>query len=163
MVSYVEIETDGWRFQPRVAAVCVWRDHVLLQQALDGEFWVLPGGRILPLELTADALARTLQWELAEEVTIERLLWVMEYVSQMAGRPLHEIGFYYAVALPRNSRLLELAHDHAGVERGRELRLRWFPIRDLPDVPLLPDFLRTAIADLPAGPQHVVRVDATVA
>src|SRR5215210_4968253 len=58
MVTYVEIETDDWRFQPRVAAVCVWRDHVLLQAALDGHFWVLPGGRILPLEPTAVALAR---------------------------------------------------------------------------------------------------------
>ena len=159
MVSYVEIEADGWRFQPRVAAVCVWRDHVLLQKALDGAFWVLPGGRVMPLELTADALARTLTWELAEDVTVERLLWVMEYVTQMAGRPLHEIGFYYAVALPRKSRFLELAHDHAGVERGRELLLRWFPIGALPDVALLPDFLRTALANLPTGPMHVVRVD----
>ena len=54
--KYVEIHGDGWRFQPRVAAVCVWQDHVLLQGALDGPFWVLPGGRLLPLELTADAL-----------------------------------------------------------------------------------------------------------
>jgi hypothetical protein len=27
MVNYVEIDTDSWRFQPRVAAVCVWQDH----------------------------------------------------------------------------------------------------------------------------------------
>jgi hypothetical protein len=28
-VNYVEIDSEDWRFQPRVAAVCVWRDHVL--------------------------------------------------------------------------------------------------------------------------------------
>ena len=74
-VNYVEIDAGGWRFQLRVAAVCVWRDHVLLQGALDGDFWVLPGGRVLPLEQTADGLVRTMRWELDQEVTVKRLLW----------------------------------------------------------------------------------------
>ena len=46
---YVEIHADEWRFQPRVAAVFVWQGHVLLQGSLDSAFWVLPGGRLLPL------------------------------------------------------------------------------------------------------------------
>ena len=97
MSNYVEIDADAWRFQPRVAAVCVWQDHVLLQEALDGEFWVLPGGRLQPLELTADALIRTMRWEIGQEVTVGRLLWVMEYIAPIAGRPVHELGFYYAL------------------------------------------------------------------
>jgi ADP-ribose pyrophosphatase YjhB (NUDIX family) len=156
--DYVEIEADGWRFQPWVAALCVWQDHVLLQGALDGEFWVLPGGRLLPLELTADALIRTLRWETGQEVTIQRLLWVMEYVAPIRGEPVHELGFYYAVDLPENSPFLDVTRDHAGVERGHDLVLRWFRVDDLPDVPLLPDFLRTGLRRLPEGPEHVVRV-----
>jgi ADP-ribose pyrophosphatase YjhB (NUDIX family) len=159
MVNYVEIDTDGWRFQPRVAAVCVWQDHVLLQGALDGDFWVLPGGRLLPLELTSAALVRTLRWEIAQEVTVRRLLWVMEYVTRMAGRAVHELGFYYAIDLPENSRLLDLTRDHAGIERGQDLHLRWFPVDALPDLPLFPDFLRTAVGQMPDSPQHVVQVD----
>ena len=158
IVKYVEIETDGWRFQPRVAAVCVWRDHVLLQRALDGAFWVLPGGRLLPLERTADALVRTMRWEIAQEVTVQRLLWVMEYVIRISGRVVHELGFYYAVELPENSPFLDLTRDHAGVERGQDLLLRWYPVGDLPDLPLVPDFLRTAVGQMPDGPQHIVQV-----
>ena len=101
MSNYVEIDADAWRFQPRVAAVCVWRDHVLLQEALDGAFWVLPGGRLQPLELTADALIRTMRWEIGQEVTVGRLLWVMEYIAPIAGRPVHELGFYYRLSPPR--------------------------------------------------------------
>ncbi len=159
MVNYVEIDADGWRFQPRVAAVCVRQDHLLLQQALDGAFWVLPGGRLLPLELTADALVRTMRWEIGQEVTVQRLLWVMEYVTPVAGRPVHELGFYYAIDMPENSRFLDLTHDHAGVERGHDLLLRWFRVDALPDLPLFPDFLRTAVRRVPDSPQHIVRVD----
>lgn len=157
--GYLEIESEDWRFQPRVAAVCVWQDHVLLQRALDGEFWVLPGGRVRPLELTADALKRTMRWEIAQEVTVQRLLWVMEYVTRVAGRAFHELGFYYVINLPENSPFLDLTRDHAGVERGRDLLLRWVPIRDLPALELLPGFLRTAMAQLPDSPQHIVEVD----
>jgi ADP-ribose pyrophosphatase YjhB (NUDIX family) len=159
MLSYVEIDSEDWRFQPRVAAVCVWRDHVLLQRALAGGFWVLPGGRLRPLELTADALIRTVRWEIAQEVTVQRLLWVMEYVTRIAGRAVHELGFYYAIDLPENSPFLDLTRDHAGVERGHDLLLRWVPIRDLPDLALFPDFLRAAMAQLPDSPQHIVQVD----
>jgi ADP-ribose pyrophosphatase YjhB (NUDIX family) len=156
MSNYVEIDTDGWRFQPRVAAVCVSRDHVLLQAAIDGVFWVLPGGRLQPLELTADALIRTMRWEIDQEITVQRLLWVMEYIAPIGGRPVHELGFYYAIDLPEESSFHDLTRDHAGVERGHDLVLRWFPIDALPDVPLFPDFLRTAIRDLPETPQHIV-------
>ena len=161
MVNYLEIDADGWRFQARVAAVCVWRDHLLLQAARDGDFWVLPGGRLLPLEPTAAALIRTMRWEIAQEVTVQRLLWVMEYVTRMAGRAVHEFGFYYAIDLPENSPFLDLTRDHAGVERGQDLILRWFPIDGLPGLPVFPEFLRTAVGQMPDSPQHIVRADIT--
>jgi ADP-ribose pyrophosphatase YjhB (NUDIX family) len=158
-MNYVEIDAGSWRFQLRVAAVCIWRDHVLLQRALDGAFWVLPGGRLLPLEQTADGLTRTMRWEIGQDVTIQRLLWVMEYVTPIRGRSFHELGFYYAIDLPEDSLFLDLEHDHAGVERGHELLLRWFPVDTLTDLPLFPDFLRTAVQHLPDGPHHIVRVE----
>ena len=156
--NYVEIQGDGWRFQPRVAAVCVWRDHVLLQAALDGAFWVLPGGRLLPLEPTADALVRTMRWEIGQEVAVKRLLWVMEYVTPMGGQPVHELGFYYAIGLPERSPFFDLTRDHVGVERGHDLVLRWFPVDALPEQPLVPDFLRTALRHMPDSPEHIVQV-----
>jgi ADP-ribose pyrophosphatase YjhB (NUDIX family) len=159
MVTYIEIDADGWRFQPRVAAVCVWQDHVLLQRALDGDFWVLPGGRLQPLELTADALIRTMRWEIAQDVSIKRLLWVMEYVTPIGGRAVHELGFYYAIDLPENSSFLDLTNDHAGVERDQDLLLRWIPVDHLPDLPIVPDFLRTAVGQMPESPHHVVQVN----
>lgn len=45
------------------------------------------------------------------------------------------------------------------MERGHALILRWFPVDALGDVPLFPDFLRTAMREMPGSPQHIVRVD----
>jgi ADP-ribose pyrophosphatase YjhB (NUDIX family) len=157
--TYIEIDAEGWRFQPRVAAVCIRQDHVLLQGPLDGPFWVLPGGRLLPLELTADALVRTMRWEIGQEVKVQRLLWVIEYITPRDGRPVHELGFYYAVALPENSPFFDLTRDHAAVERGHDLVLRWFRVDALPDLPLFPEFLRSALGEMPDTPRHVVRAD----
>ena len=159
MTTYLEIEGDGWRFQPRVAAVIVEQGHVLLQRAIDGDFWVLPGGRLLPLETTEEALVRTMRWELGEQVSVRQLLWLMEYVAVIGGMPTHQHGFYYAVDLAAGSPFLDLRRDHAGEERGHALTLRWFPIDALADVALLPAFLRTALSELPADPQHLVEVE----
>ena len=120
---YVEIETDIWCFQVRVAAVVVRDGHVLLQHALDGDFWVLPGGRILPLETTTDALVRTMRWETGQDVSVCRLLWVMEYATPIDGRPVHELGFIYLTDLPDDSPMLDRDRDRAGIERGRDLLL----------------------------------------
>jgi ADP-ribose pyrophosphatase YjhB (NUDIX family) len=158
-VTYVEIDAADGRFQVRVAAVCVRQGHVLLQRALEGDFCVLPGGRILPFEPTAEAMARTMRWEIGQQVTVGRLLWVMEYLTPMGGRPVHELGFYYAVDLPADSPFLDLGRDHTGVERGHVLLLRWHPIANLAGLALYPEFLTTSLERLPAGPQHIVQVD----
>jgi hypothetical protein len=83
----------------------------------------------------------------------------MEYIASIGGRQVHELGFYYAIDLPEDSPFLDLTHEHAGRERGHDLVLRWFAIDVLPDVPLVPDFLRTAMRELPDGPQHIVRMN----
>lgn len=163
MTTYVEIDSDRWHFEPRVAAVFSWRDHVLLQQAIDGDLWALPGGRLLPLELSAEAIVRTMRWEIGQSVVVGRLLWVMELVTEIGGRPFHQLGFYYAADLPAGSPFHDLGRDHAGVERGHPLVLRWFPIHVLTDVPLVPDFLRLALHDLPSKPRHIVQRDVVVA
>ena len=162
MTGYIEISEDGWRFQPRVAAVFLRREHVLLQHAIDGPFWVFPGGRVQPLERTSDTLVRTMRGEIGQDVTLQRLYWVMEYLTRLGDGWLHELGFYYAVDLPEGSPFLDLAATHAGNERGYELTLRWFPVDALEDVPLLPSFFRTALRQPPEEIQHVV-VDETSA
>lgn len=156
--NYVEIDRDAFRFQLRVAAVCIQREQVLLQGALDGDFWVLPGGRVLPGEATSDALRRTLNWEWNQTVEVRRLLWLMEYVAPIRGQVTHELGFYYAVDLPADSPYLDLNRDHGAVERGHQLLLRWFPLNRVSELPLFPEILRARLTSVPGTLQHIVDV-----
>jgi hypothetical protein len=83
----------------------------------------------------------------------------MEYITPIEGRPMHELGFYYAVDLPADSTFLDVTRDHAGIERGHDLVLRWFHVDALSAVPLFPEFLRTALRHIPNSPQHIVKRD----
>jgi hypothetical protein len=93
---------------------------------------------------------------LREAITIERLLWTTEYITTIAGRYAHQIGFYYLVILPDGNPYLDLARDHAGVERGHPLTLRWFPLTGVSNLMLYPDFLRTGLQHIPDTPQHLI-------
>jgi ADP-ribose pyrophosphatase YjhB (NUDIX family) len=157
--GYLEIATDDWRFQLRVAAVFLRSDHVLLQRAIDGPFWVFPGGRVHALERTSDAVVRTMRGEIGQDVMVRQLHWVMEYLTRTNDGRLHELGFYYAVDLPEGSPYLDLTATHTGTERGHELTLCWFPVDELEDVPLLPSFFRTALRQPPDEVQHVFVVE----
>ena len=145
------------RFNLRVAGVAYGPNGVLLQQAVGTDFWFLPGGRVELLESADEALRRELHEELGVEVTVERLLWVVENFFTLEGRRFHELGLYFQVALPPG---VPAAGQFLGREPDVPLVFAWFPLERLADVVLHPSFLRTALAHPPASVRHLVHRDA---
>jgi hypothetical protein len=92
------------------------------------------------------------------EVSVGRLLWVVENFFPYAGQRRHEVGFYFAVSLPEGADEIDPHREFSRhpADAAYRLRFRWFPSEQLPSVSLYPAFLRTALAQLPAGPIHVV-------
>src|SRR4051794_28934077 len=95
--------------------------------------------------------------EMDVDVDVGRLLWVMEHFFTHAGRPFHEVAFYYQMRLPVDSPYLDVRQDFIGSEGQTRLLFRWFPIAQLAGVRFYPTFFRTALADLPETPQHIVQ------
>lgn len=155
------------RFCYRVAAVIVNRGRVLLQaveeggDAFEGPFFCLPGGRVEHGETAEGCLRREMREELEEDVRIERLLWLNENFFQHEGMSWHEIGLYFLVSLPAESRLLLDNGPHWGVEPeiGIKFRLEWHDVEKLDGVRLLPSFLRAALRNLPERVEHLVHRD----
>ncbi|HEV8573800.1 MAG TPA: NUDIX domain-containing protein [Dehalococcoidia bacterium] len=151
------------RFCYRVAAVIVDRGRVLLQAVEEGPtfeapFYCLPGGRVEHGETAEECVAREMREELEDEVRVERLLWVMESFFEHEGMSWHEIGMYFLVSLPEDSRLLSGEGPHWGVEPeiGIKFRLEWHDVEKLDGVRLLPSFLRERLRSLPDDIEYVV-------
>jgi 8-oxo-dGTP pyrophosphatase MutT (NUDIX family) len=149
------------RFNYRVAGVCLEGGHVLLNRVDHERFWYLPGGRVEILEASPTTLEREMREEVGVDVQVGRLLWVIENFFVFEGRPFHEVGMYFAMALPADSPLLDARRDHVGTEMGHQvITFRWFPLADLGRVHVVPSVLREALLDLPQCARHIVHRDA---
>ena len=109
-------EGNLW-FNYRVAGIILDNNRVLLEKAegwAGWEGWSLPGGRGELLEPAEETLKREMREELGIEVMIIRLLWVVEnfYTGHdfHTGNEMscHELGLYFLVELPGDSRLTEM-------------------------------------------------------
>jgi 8-oxo-dGTP pyrophosphatase MutT (NUDIX family) len=151
--------TDSGQFNLRVAGVCLHAGHVLLHRDDREDFWVLPGGRPLLLEPSPDALRREMAEEIGGDVTVGRLLWVVENFFAWRGRQFHEVAFSYLMELPVDSPYRDVRAEFTGYEGEIALPFRWFPVAGLDRIRLYPDFLSAALADLPETPRHIVHWD----
>lgn len=144
------------QIQLRAAAVMRHEGFVLLHRRTNDAFWALPGGRIEAGEDARSALVREIHEELSETVDCGELLHVVENFFSHAGRPHHEIGFYFRAQFNAASPLLDKTKRHCGVE-GQKLEFQWFALDALRALDLRPAFLREAIAQPVLAFQHVVQ------
>lgn len=154
----ISVDIERAHFLYRVGGVCLRDGHVLLNRAVGDDYWSLPGGRCEVLETAADALAREMREEAAVEVTVGRLLLIVESFFTLDDRPHHQIGLYFAFSLPDGCPLLDTAAVHAGQEGDAPLEFRWFPLADLDRVRLYPTCIRSALQQPLDTPRHLVEI-----
>lgn len=148
------------QFTYRLAGVAIHEGHVLLHRAERDDFWVLPGGRAELGEPATLGLRREMQEELDTDVTVERLLWVLEnFFTWEDGSACHELGLYFLIHLPAGSPFLGKETPFWGREGDILLEFRWFELARLGEILLYPSFLREGLRRLPEAPAHVVHVD----
>ena len=155
----IEWDNGEVRFNYRVAGACLHDGHVLLHRGELWPNWALPGGRVWPRETAQEALRREMREEIASEVAVGRLLWVVENFFTFDERRFHELGFIFTMTLPEESPYRDVAQEFTGHEGAIPLRFRWFPADALEDVDLRPAFLREALREPPATTVHVVQID----
>jgi ADP-ribose pyrophosphatase YjhB (NUDIX family) len=153
-------EQDGCRFNYRVAGVAFRDDEVLLHKEQNDDFWTLPGGRVEMGESSADGFEREMREELAVDVEVTRLLWVVENFFEYDNRPYHEVAFYYLFALPNDCPPMAARERFRGCEADATIEFRWCKLTELSLVRLLPRFLADGLKALPRHPVHIVHRDA---
>ncbi len=80
-------------FQMRVAGIAFRNGHVLVHRATHEKFWTFPSGRAEIGERSEETLAREMVEELGAEVSVGRLLWVVENFFHYEGKALARAWF----------------------------------------------------------------------
>jgi 8-oxo-dGTP pyrophosphatase MutT (NUDIX family) len=156
-------------FLCRVAGVAVYQGRVLLHRSEHDDFWALPGGRIEVGESSTQALRREMLEEVGADVTVGRLLWVVENFFQ--HYPLdqspdttisiehHEIGLYLEMEVPDHMTNTTSfgARELVGTPDEFALEFRWFDQAGLGDFDVRPGRLAELLTQpLPTGLPTVV-------
>jgi ADP-ribose pyrophosphatase YjhB (NUDIX family) len=161
----MRINLDDKVFTYRVAGVAYHDGKVLLHRAEGDEFWTLPGGACEFGEDSKAALTREMKEELAAEINIGRLVWVVENFFELNSKRWHEIGLYYYFEFIDKSAALNSQAKFAGSEKHFEkdkdikLHFEWFTLEQIKTLNIKPKFLSTHMHHIPAHVQIIVNRD----
>ena len=155
----ITFDRGNVRFSYRVAGVAIRDGKILTQQPVEGGFCFLPGGRAELQESAGETLRREMQEELHVDVTVGRLLWVVENFFEIAGKKFHELGLYFLMTFPDDSPVVDTSKTFVVEEANHKFVLQWHSLDGLNDVSLYPSFLQTALLSLPDGTEHIVHID----
>lgn len=154
----------------RVAGIALHQGHVLLHRAGFDPFWALPGGTVEYMETAEKALMREMHEEIATDVTVGRLLLVIENFFTYRETRYHEIGLYFQMHFAPDSPLLDLTAITQGTEaffalepRPFKLIFEWMPLHALSSKVIKPDCLVSLLPTIETSPgtRHIVNDETT--
>ena len=141
------------RFKYRAVGVAIVDDMVLLYQTVGNPYWSLPGGVIERGEQAQAALVREMQEEAGIEVQIGRLVWVGENFYTRGEKPIHELALYFMIHL-KDIELSAKDKTFGGYEGEHPLIFRWFCLDHVDNLLLYPQFLKSALRNIPDNTEH---------
>lgn len=150
----LRFEQGNVLFNCRSVAVIIREDQVLLHRLAGDLFWTLPGGKVEFFENADATLKRELREELGLKAEILRHLWFVENFFEYSGKKVHEISNYFLVQL-HAAETLPLDHVIPGIEDDVDLEFRWFPLGQVSELDLKPQFLRNALLNIPTESQYL--------
>lgn len=155
----ITFDRGNLRFSYRVAGVAIRDGKVLLQKPVEGGFCFLPGGRAELQESAGETLRREMQEELHVDVTVGRLLWVVENFFEHNGKTFHELGLYFLMTFADDSPVVDTSKTILVEETKHKFILQWYALDGLDSIQLYPSFLQTALRSLPDSTEHIVHID----
>lgn len=156
--THISLKAGGRRFNYRIAGLGFRDGHVLVHRAVHEPFWTFPGGRAEIGETSEETLKREMVEELGVEVTVHRLLWIVENFFRFEKRDWHELGFYYLMEIPPEFPFKPGEIIHRVEDGDNHLEFKWVPAtrKALIELDIPPYFIADEIEALPVAARHLV-------
>ncbi|MDE6442397.1 MAG: NUDIX domain-containing protein [Clostridia bacterium] len=140
--------TEQGRFYYCVRAVIIREGKLLAMQDENALYYYLPGGKVAMGETAEEAVLREVSEELSVNAKILRALWLVQnfFIEKVKNEKYHELGLYYLLEIADS----DLTENEFIIHEGKHtLRFEWIPLNEVKDKYLYPEFVKTAIFDLP--------------
>ncbi|GAA0790190.1 NUDIX hydrolase [Hathewaya limosa] len=151
----IVIKEDGIRFNYRNVGIAIKDNKVLLHKPEEYEFWALPEGRCELLETSIETIKREFLEELGEEITVEKLVWVVENFFEIKNEKYHEISMYYMIKFCDESEIYK-HKEIKGIEDDKKLIFKWFDINELEKQPIQPTFIKDELKCISDNIKHII-------
>lgn len=144
------LRTDDSSFHLRAAALVIENGRLLVAKEKHHNPFYTIGGGVRVGETTREAAQREAWEETGIQYEVDRLLYIQERFFTYGGMQKHEVAFYYLMKETHSEIAEGTQSDYAGET------LHWIPVEELPATEIVPDFLKTALQNMPENVRHFV-------
>lgn len=146
----INLKVPNGDFTLRAAALIIDNNRLLTVKHDDFNCIYIIGGRVQVNETSADAAIREAYEETGYRFDIDRLVFVQERFYRTGDASHHEVVFFYLMK-PCDVSI----EDGTCTDHSKE-KLYWLSMDKLQNSKLVPEFLRTALTDMPNAVVHIV-------
>ena len=146
----IDMNTTNGDFSLRAAALIINNNQLLVIKHDNFDCFYTIGGGVHVNETSTDAVIREVCEETGYLLSVDRLVYIQERFYNINNTYHHEIVFFYLMKSTDVRSENETCTDH------QEEKLYWLPIDGLQNTNLVPEFLRTALTNIPEEIVHIV-------
>lgn len=150
MEQNLHMSFESGCFTVRAIALVIHNRCLLAAKSEKHDCYYTVGGGVHYNETSAAAALRELREETDFCAENDRLVFVQERFFEHDGKKHHEIAFFHLIKESDFPFKNGMTTDAPGE------RLYWLPIDELPQVNLVPAFLRTSLQNIPESPVYII-------
>ena len=146
----IGMNTPDGDFSLRAAALIINNNQLLAIKHDNYDCFYTIGGGVNVNEASTDAVTREVCEETGYLLSVDRLVYIQERFYNINNARHHEVVFFYLMKSADVRIENETCTDH------QEEKLYWIPIDELQNTNIVPEFLRTALTNIPEEVVHII-------
>ena len=148
----IYLKNNEGSFNYRVAALIIDKNKLLVAKNIDHPVFYTIGGGVNMNETSEEAVIREVVEETGLKLEIDKLAYIQERFLELNGEKCHEVVFFYIMDTNKEIKILE----NSFTDQGNKETLHWFPLEQLKNTNLVPEFLKHKLMKNISGIEHIV-------